>query len=444
MGTPDAEARLQRLVNAARELDNTGHATRAEAAWEAVFRAQPGHAEAATRLARMATQRHDAARAIHFLQPAAAAHIGHPTLPVDLAFAHLALEQPQQAMAALEAAVGMSPDHVQAWLLLGEIREVEGHAVGALKAWFQAVTRAQRSGYWHGPDTTPPHLLDAVVHAIATVRDGRRALLFSSFDDVKAQVGASELRRVERALTGYLGDWDATPAHPHQRPKFLYFPDLPDTPYMSPELHPWSGRLRDAFAVIREDALRTLAEDESAFRDFVQLKDKSRMTDFVGGDGPAPAWEALFFYRRGKRFDDNHQRCPSTSLVLESIDLCRIADQTPEVCFSRLKPGSRILRHFGVSNTRAVMHLPLVVPPNCALHLLGVGEHRWREGELVLFDDTYEHEAWNHSTRDRVILLMDCWNPHLTQAERLAVTQLIETIGALSAADESRPASIDA
>lgn len=440
MDQGDRDRELERLTAAARELDATGRAAAAEAAWEAVFRTQPTQPDAAVRLGRLAMQRRDAARALHFLRGAAAAYPEHASLATDLAFAHLALGQPQQAMAALETAVAAVPGHVEAWLLLGEIRDNEGDSLGALKAWFQAVTRAQRSGRWHGQDTTPAHLLEAVIHAITTVRDGRRTLLFSSFDEVRAQVGASELRRVERALTGYLGDWDATPPHPSQRPNFLYFPDLPETPYMSPELHPWSSRLRDAFPVIRDDALRTLAEDESTFRDFVQLKDKSRMTDFVGGTGPAPAWEALFFYRRGKRHDDNHLRCPGTSAVLESIDLCRIADQTPEICFSRLKPGSHILRHFGVSNTRAVMHLPLVVPPDCALNLVGVGEHHWREGELVLFDDTYDHEAWNRSDRDRVILLMDCWNPHLTQAERLAVTKLVETIGALSAADEARPA----
>ena len=431
---------LEQRLHAAKELDRTGRTTLAQAAWESVAQLAPQHAEAATRLARYAMERGDAARALNVLQPATAADPGHATLPIDLAFAHLHLQRPLHAMDTLEAAVRRRPDHVEAWLLLGEIREAEGQVVGALKAWYQAVTRAQRAGRWHGPDSTPAHLLGAVMHAINTVRDGRRDLLFASFDDIRQRFGASELRRVERALAGYLGDWDATPPDPRQRPKFLYFPDLPATPFLDPMLQPWAALLRNAYPAIRDEALHALAEDQAMFGDFVQLNHQACMTDFVGGDGPSPAWEAFFFYRRGKRYDDNHQRCPQTSQVLESLDLCRIADQTPEVCFSLLKAGSHILPHFGVSNTRAVMHLPLLVPAGCALHLLGVAEHRWREGELLMFDDTFQHEAWNRSAHHRLILLMDCWNPHLTLPERLAVTQLVETLSGLSAANDARPA----
>ena len=430
---------LDAQLRQAREFDRAGNAAGAESAYEAVLLAAPEHAEAATRLAQFAVSRGDAALAVQRLLAAVRADPGHATLPIDLAFAHLRLQAPLRATAVLEAAVASRPDHVEAWLLLGEVREVEGDALGALKAWYQAVTRAQRAGRWHGPETTPAHLLDAVMHAIATVREGRRELFFSSFADVRERFGAAEMRRVDRALTGYLGDWDSTPADPRQRPRFMHFPGIPTTPFLDPELQPWAARLRDAFPVIRDEALRALAEDQAAFGDFVQLKGKARMEDFVAGSSPAPAWEAFFFYRRGQRFDENHLRCPCTSEVLESIELCRIADQTPEICFSLLKAGSHILPHFGVSNTRAVMHLPLVVPPDCALHVLGEPEHHWREGELMMFDDTYEHEAWNRSDQHRLILLMDCWNPHLTTPEKLAVTQLVETISGLTAADEARP-----
>ncbi|HEX8262880.1 MAG TPA: aspartyl/asparaginyl beta-hydroxylase domain-containing protein, partial [Allosphingosinicella sp.] len=37
------------------------------------------------------------------------------------------------------------------------------------------------------------------------------------------------------------------------------------------------------------------------------------------------------------------------------------------------------------------------------------------------FDDTIEHEAWNDSGEPRTILILDAWNPLLTEAERAAV-----------------------
>jgi aspartyl/asparaginyl beta-hydroxylase (cupin superfamily) len=91
--------------------------------------------------------------------------------------------------------------------------------------------------------------------------------------------------------------------------------------------------------------------------------------------------------------------------------------------------------HHGVTNTRLVFHLPLIVPERCALNIVDVGPHEWREGEPMMFDDTYQHEAHNDSGSTRVILLMDCWNPHLSPPERAAVKSLVEAIDEL----ENRP-----
>jgi aspartate beta-hydroxylase len=96
--------------------------------------------------------------------------------------------------------------------------------------------------------------------------------------------------------------------------------------------------------------------------------------------------------------------------------------------FSVLTPGTHILPHRGVTNTRIVCHLPLVVPGDCAL-VVGGERHVWRVGEAVAFDDTYEHEAWNRGSSTRVVLIIDVWNPHLTAPEREAVTALVEAIG---------------
>ena len=82
----------------------------------------------------------------------------------------------------------------------------------------------------------------------------------------------------------------------------------------------------------------------------------------------------------------------------------------------------------GVANSRLTVHLPLIVPAGCAIRV-GDDIHEWREGELFAFDDSFEHEAWNRSSELRVILLMDTWNPWLSEAERLAFTALVEGIG---------------
>jgi aspartate beta-hydroxylase len=55
--------------------------------------------------------------------------------------------------------------------------------------------------------------------------------------------------------------------------------------------------------------------------------------------------------------------------------------------------------------------------------------HAWREGRAVIFDDTYEHEAWNRSKQIRVVMIFDIWNPFLTEAEQGALADMIGNIG---------------
>lgn len=427
---------LQTRLLQAQALEAAGHVGQAEHALERILIDWPLQVEALMRLSRLAQNRGDAARAVDLLQQALQQQPANPACALDLAFAHLAAQQPHQAMAVLEALLATEPSFFPAWLLLGEVRETEGDPRGALKAWYQAVTRAQRAGHWHDEASTPAHMLAAVIHAIRVVREGRRELLFGAYDDLRKRFGDSDLRRVDRALAGYLGDWDATPPDSRQRPRFFYMPDLPAQPYLDPGLQPWAPVLRDAYPRIRDEALQVYGEDGN-FDNFVQLKGPARMQDFVDGNGPSPAWQALFFWRHGQRYDSTHARCPQTSAVLDSIELCQVEDEAPEICFSTLLPGSNILPHFGVTNTRSVMHLPLVVPPGCALNIIGVGEHHWRAGELMMFDDSYQHEAWNRSSSVRIILLMDCWNPHLSAVEKLAVRQLVETISGLHRGDQA-------
>ena len=70
---------------------------------------------------------------------------------------------------------------------------------------------------------------------------------------------------------------------------------------------------------------------------------------------------------------------------------------------------------------------PLVVPPDCGA-LKAAGEARaWQEGRLMMFDDSFEHEAWNDSDQTRVVLIFDTWNPHLSEIEREAFRRVLGT-----------------
>jgi aspartate beta-hydroxylase len=424
-------ATVDRQLAEAQQLDAAGASGQAERIYRSVLVAQPGHPAASVRAAQFALGRKDFTAAEKLLREAHARHPEAEEAATLLSTLLAATGRGPDAIVVLETLLTLRPDAHVAWLLLGPAREMVGDRPGALQASYQAIAKARRAGQWLDTETTPAHLRNAVGQAVDRVKKGRKELFFGSYENLREQHGSSELRRVDRALLGYLKELDIRPSSDRQKPLFLYFPDLPDAPYQDPYLQPWAKRLRDAYPFVREEALRVIRED-SVLTEFIHLPKGRSMEEYLGGESPDPRWQAFFFYRHGKRYDANHARCPQTSELLESMELCRIEAQAPEICFSLLRPQTTIKPHFGVTNVRLVMHLPLVVPQGCALNVIGVEERAWREGELLLFDDTYQHEAWNQSDRTRIILLMDCWNPHLTAVERLACKQLIELIGSLN------------
>ena len=409
-----------------------GHAQRAEVLqaellYRALLREYADCVPAARAVAAFAVDRGD----LQAAQEHVFAALRHAPNDVELRLDHAQLlwqlGSADAARTTLESLVADVPAHHLAWLQLGEVREACGDSLGALRARFQAIARAQGAGLWLDRERTDPAIVETVMRNVEKLRVGRRERLFQSFEDVREACGSAAVARVEQALLGYLGETDATPPDPRQRPKFFYMPGLPTAPYHDPMLQPWALQLAAAWHDIRDEATALLAEDRD-FESFLGLKPGQKRDGYVGGSNPNAAWDAYFFYRHGRRLDDHHARCPKTSAVIESIELCRVDRQAPEVCFSVIRPQSTIVAHYGVTNTRLVMHLPLIVPSDCALNVVDAGEHHWREGELMMFDDTFQHEAWNRSDEPRLILLMDCWNPHLSPAEQRAVKQLIQAI----------------
>lgn len=420
------------LLAQARVLAVQGQTLEAESVGLRALQVQPDHPPTLVLLAELAAAREDMARAVALLGRA------HAAAPDDLAAALKLVRLMWSAgdLAGAEAVLQRSLPRAArhdtqlafAWLLLGELRRLRGNDSGAARAWHQATARVPGFRDWVADSSLPPAMRDLAQRARESARGYRRAHLLQAQAALRAEHGDAALARIDEAVRALTEDAPRQPPHPRQRPKFLWVPGLPDMPFLDPMLVPWAGRLRDAFPAIRREALE-LFERREPIPSFIDFDPGERMGEYLGGLAEKPAWDAFFFFRRGRRFDVNHARCPVTSEVLESLDLFRMPGQAPEICFSYLAPQTTIMPHHGVSNIRLVMHLPLRVPPDCELRLVDIGVHRWREGELLLFDDTYLHEASNRSDETRIVLLMDCWNPHLSAVERAALTQLVEAIG---------------
>jgi aspartate beta-hydroxylase len=110
--------------------------------------------------------------------------------------------------------------------------------------------------------------------------------------------------------------------------------------------------------------------------------------------------------------------------VIEGLELANAPPHTPEAFFSILKPGTHIPPHYGLSNFKLAVHLALMIPDSCGIRVGGETRY-WQEGRCLVFDDSFEHEAWNRSNTLRAVLIVEAWNPALTGIERAAIGRII-------------------
>lgn len=175
---------------------------------------------------------------------------------------------------------------------------------------------------------------------------------------------------------------------------------LGDRPVFDPSAFAWVERVEAATPLIRSELAEILREPRRIpeFRDV--SKDQAHLT-------AAGNWRTFFFYAYGHRADGNCARCPITSRIVASIPGMQTA------FFSILAPRARIAPHRGPHAGLLRYHLGLVVPSvddRC-----GIRVHdqilRWRVGRSLVFDDTYEHEAWNETDGVRAVLFVDFERP---------------------------------
>ncbi|GEO00091.1 hypothetical protein NSE01_19230 [Novosphingobium sediminis] len=200
----------------------------------------------------------------------------------------------------------------------------------------------------------------------------------------------------------------------------LYYPFLPADEFFDRRHFPWFAALEAEAGAIRAELDALLAEPGEAIRPYVRMEPGSPENKWTVLDGSLD-WSACFLLEYGVPNAAVIERCPHTARVLDSLPLARIPGRAPNAFFSMLRPRSRIPAHTGVTNTRAIIHLALDVPPGCGFRV-GGETRQWVEGKAFAFDDTIEHEAWNDSDARRAVLIIDAWNPHLSERECAAIT----------------------
>jgi aspartate beta-hydroxylase len=412
-------------IEEARSLLRQGRIAEAERQFERALETAPDDVQALNIVALAALRGGNLARARQLLERAARVHPHDPLTQHHLGRVLDAVGDLQGSLVAHAEAVRLKPDFHLARLFLATALERAGNARSALVQFARTLNDAQSKGSWVDARTTPAALRGAVEHAVNVVRNGRRAALAQLVEPLARTYGRAELARVERCIRIYLREEMPEYTDPRQQPTFLFFPGLGASAYLDRARFDWIDGLESQADAIRQELLALLPG--SAGRERVFTTEELEQQHLRGLDEP-PSWNGYYFYRHGVRREDNCASCPATSRALERLPLVHVREHGPEVLYSVFTPGTHLLPHRGVTNTRLVGHLALIIPENCALNV-GGEEYRWAPGKVVVFDDTYEHEAWNRSKQTRVVMIFDVWHPGLSESERAAVTELVGFLG---------------
>jgi ornithine lipid ester-linked acyl 2-hydroxylase len=115
-------------------------------------------------------------------------------------------------------------------------------------------------------------------------------------------------------------------------------------------------------------------------------------------------WKTFIFYAYGAKSSWHCDQCPVTARALAAIPGMKTG------MFSVLAPGKELPSHRGPYKGLLRCHLGLIVSSAAGI-VVGGEAASWKEGEVLIFDDTFEHSAWNYAEVDRVVLFIDFERP---------------------------------
>jgi aspartyl/asparaginyl beta-hydroxylase (cupin superfamily) len=131
------------------------------------------------------------------------------------------------------------------------------------------------------------------------------------------------------------------------------------------------------------------------------VKDFYKVRSDVGHDDN---WKMFPLRLFNFQFLENSSKCPKTQALVERIPGCTTA------MFSVLGPGKKVPPHRGIYKGTHRCLFSIMVPDE-RLCWLKVGDRKieFKEGETIVFDETFLHEAANESDYPRVVLYLDIY-----------------------------------
>jgi len=192
-----------------------------------------------------------------------------------------------------------------------------------------------------------------------------------------------------------------------QKPWFPFWPALSSKPLHDPADFAWTKILKQAHRDIVEE--------------LVQVTDRFGRAAYDSKVHNKP-WNTYYFNLRSHAFSEHLNQCPRTAEALAQLPTNRF-----HVCYSAIQPGGHLAPHTGPTNTSLTAHLGLA---NCDGARLFVADTaaEYRDGEVLVFDDSYVHWVEHTGSEIRYTLMVTVWHPELNPAERFFLEQAAKLI----------------
>ena len=322
------------------------------------------------------------------------------------------------AASALDAADGaLSVRALDFMALL--MRAMQLHTLGRIDEAGNAYGRALAQV----PDAHSPQM----EQVLATARERHRAWQQRQFQTLSDAVTAVT------PMTDRLASLIASALHisPQERdgPTHYCYPGLGNTGFYDRTLFSWFTELEAATAMFQAEFNAVVDAEAAELVPYIQYPQGVPLEQWQELNHNRN-WTAIHLLQNGRRIQSNAQHCPHVMALLDRLPQPNVAGAGPNAMFSLLAPGAHIPPHTGITNTRLVCHLPLIVPAGCWFRVAGETRN-WQRGNAWVFDDTVEHEALNPSDQLRVVFICDIWHPALDAAERAGIAAVIAAGGQL-------------
>ena len=180
---------------------------------------------------------------------------------------------------------------------------------------------------------------------------------------------------------------------------FLYaFSAVPNKPYIPVERFPELDALREHAAAIREEGLALMAH--------ARMKSPDQKDDAGFNSFAKSGWKRFYLKWYGDAHPSAQRLCPQTTALLARIPNVSAA------MFTTLPPGAVLNPHKDPYAGSMRYHLGLVTPNDDGCYIEVDGKpYSWRDGQDVIFDETYIHKAENRTNVERLILFCDVERP---------------------------------